>query len=410
MPQSFTSGSRPLPAAGRPLYAARGMGTHTAHFYVDDPSLIAEVGQRFAAALGAGGAAVVIADFPHRRDLAQFVESAGIDLGRAAAQGRWLALDARKTLDEFMDRDAPDPQRFGSLIGGVLDRLAAALAMRGAGASPIAAYGEMVALLWRDGNPDASFRLEDLWNDLGRTRTFHLSCGWPLRYFSSGADGIAVDKICSQHTHVTPSVNHEGSGEGQRRHGSALWQLKAHTVLEHVSQISRQTLGFYRSGGSPASVSISEAVEEVLAIYHSHLELNEITVTKKIRADLSVRWPQGECKQILSGLVANAIDASYPGAVIYLGSHESRHPATGARGVRFTAGDQGVGIPSTQRRDIFTPFSRVRKDINIGLGLWTIKDLLSKRGGYIHCRSRTGAPSGTLMSVFLPYEPVLRAA
>lgn len=408
MPHSTPSDSRFLPTAARPLPATRGRGTHTAHFFVNDPSLVAEVGQRFAAALAAGGAAVVIADAPHRTELAQFVESAGIDLSRAATQGRWLALDARKTLNEFMVSDAPDPQRFGALIGGILDRLAAALSMRGAASAPVVAYGEMVALLWKDGIPDAASRVEDLWNDLQRTRTFHLSCGWPLRFFSNPTDGIAVDRILAQHTHVTPSINQELHGE--RKPGSSLWQLKAHTVLEHVSQISRQTLGFYRGAGSAVSVSISEAAEEVLSIYRSHLTDNEISVRKKIHAGLSVRWPQGECKQILSGLIANAIDASFPGAAIYLASHESRHPFTGVHGVRFTVGDQGVGIPPAMRPDIFTPFSRIRKDINIGLGLWSIKDLLGKRGGYIHCRSRIGASSGTLMSVFLPAEPTLRAA
>jgi len=408
MPHSIPSDFRSLSAAARPLPATRGKGTHTAHFYVNDPTLVTEVGQRFAAALAAGGAAVVIADAPHRNDLAQFVETAGIDLGRAAVQGRWLALDARKTLNEFMVGDAPDPQRFGALIGGILDRLAAALSMRGAESAPVIAYGEMVALLWKDGNTDAAARVEDLWNDLQRTRTFHLSCGWPLRFFSAAANGIEVDRILSQHTHATPSLSQEPAVE--RKPGASLWQLKAHTVLEHVSQISRQTLGFYRGAGSPVSVSISEATEEVLSIFRSHLTVNEISVRKKIGAGLSVRWPRGECKQILSGLIANAIDASFPGAAIYLASHECRHPITGVRGVRFTAGDQGVGIPPAMRPDIFTPFSRVRKDINIGLGLWSIKDLLGKRGGYIHCRSRVGASSGTLMSVFLPAEPILHAA
>ena len=380
--------------------------THTAHFYASDPALIADVGQRLAAALVAGGAAVVIADDLHRRDLAQYVEYRGIDLTRVANQGRWLALDASKTLDEFMTGGSPDPSRFVALLGGVLDRLTSAVKLHGSQHAPIVAFGEMVAVLWEESNSAAAFRLEDLWTDLSRTRCFHLSCGWPLRFFTRSGDALAVDQICSRHTHVTPALGYETMTEEERRRGAYLWQLKAHNVLEHVSQISRQTLGFYRDSSS--SVSVPDAIEEVLAIYAGRLTLREISVTRKFRPGLNIRWPQGECKHILSSLVANAIDASFPGGFIYLSARESHHAITGVRGVSFTAGDQGTGIPPNLRPRIFTPFSAGSKDINIGLGLWSVRDLLNRRGGFIRCRSRTTQPSGTLLSVFLPADPITR--
>ena len=411
MSHSFSSDSRASQPAGQNASSqSRALGSHTAHFYASDAGLIAEVGQRLVAALAAGGAAVAIADQPHRRDLAQYVAASGIDLSSVARQGRWLALDASKTLNEFMDGNDLVPERFTTLIGGILDRVAAAVSLRGADRAPLVAYGEMVAVLWQRGNPDASLQLEDLWNDLASTRTFHLSCGWPIRFFSYGADGGAVDRICSQHTHVTPALGYDTLSEQARRRGAFLWQLKAHNVLEHVSQISRQTLAFYRDGASPGGVSITEAVDEVLAIYNARLTANDLSVEKRIRPGLTVSWPQGECKQIFSSLVANAIDASSPGATIYLSARESRHPETGVSGIRLTVGDQGVGIPPSLRPKIFTPFSGGWKDINIGLGLWTVSDLLNQRGGFIHCRSRTTAPSGTLLSVFLPAQPISLAA
>ncbi len=411
MSHSSLSGSRPFSAAGnRAPLPVPAHGSHTAHFYSSDSTLIGEVGQRLADALHAGGAAVVIAENSHGRDLAHYVESSGIDLSRAAREDRWVPLDARKTLGVFMAGDSPDPQRFGSLLGGVFDRVAAAVSTYGSKFAPIVTYGEMVAILWEDGNPSASLRLEDLWNDLSRTRTFHLSCGWPLSFFSRGDDGVAVDRICSQHTHVTPSLGYENLSGKERGRGALLWQLKAHNVLEHVSRITRQTLDYYRDAASVDSVSLPEAVDEVLAIYSRRLQLNEVSVTKKIRPGLKVFWSPGECKQILSGLVANAIDASPEGGSMYLSAWECHHPSTGIRGIRFTAGDQGTGIPPGSRSAIFAPFSAGRKDINIGLGLWTVRDLLVRRGGSIRCRSRTAQPSGTLLSVFLPTHPNLTSA
>lgn len=390
-------------------------GSHTAHFYSNDASLVSEVGQRVAAALAAGGAAVIIADQPHRREMAEYVEHRGIDLTRVARQGRWLALDATKALSEFMSADEPDPQRFALLVGGVLDRLASAVSAHGTESAPIIAYGEMVAVLWENGQKQASLQLEDLWNDLGRSRAFHLSCGWPLRFFSRREDNAALNRICSQHTQVTPALGYSSLSDDERRRGVFLWQLKAHNVLQHVSQISRQTLGYYRDPASSVSLSVSEAVDEVLAIYERRLRLKDIEVIKKIRPDLAIRWPQGECKHILSSLVANAIDASGQESTIYLGAHAARHPSTTAPGLRLVVADQGIGIPPAQCSRVFSPYFVERKDINIGLGLWTVKDLLDKRGGFIRCRSRVALPSsthtsGTLMTAFLPSEPALTAA
>ena len=146
--------SRRLPASAE--------GSHSAHFYSSDSQLIAEVGPRLFAAIAAGGAAVIIADDLHRKGLVEYLEFRGIDLNRVTNQGRWLALDASKALAEFMVGDVPDPERFAELIGGVLDRLAAAVALHGKDKAPVAAYGEMVAVLWDKGNPAASIRLEQL--------------------------------------------------------------------------------------------------------------------------------------------------------------------------------------------------------------------------------------------------------
>jgi signal transduction histidine kinase len=46
--------------------------------------------------------------------------------------------------------------------------------------------------------------------------------------------------------------------------------------------------------------------------------------------------------------------------------------------------------------------------VGTGLGLWIVKGMLTKVGGWIRCRSRVGTPgvsdSGTAMMVFLVSE------
>lgn len=379
-------------------------GSHTAHFYSDDASLLGEVGQFLSAELANGGAGIIIADQNHRKGLAKYIETRDIDLARASSQGRWIALDASATLSEFMVDGRPDAQRFNRLMNGIFDQLATAAKPLNA-ATPIAAYDEMVTVLWTRGKREAAIRLEELWAALGQKRTFHLSCGWPLNAFTDARDADAVDQICALHTDVLPRLGYHQAGSNDRRRGSFLWQLKANTVLQRVSSISRQTLGFYRDLSSPAWIDIQEAIEDVLAIHEQRLRSREIAVRRKIRPNLRIFASLGEVKYILSKLLANAFDSSFQGSVIYVSAIEARNSTTGVHGVRISFGDQGLGLDPSLSSQVFSPYFASQKDIRVGLGLWTVKDLLDRRGGYIRCRSKVTVPSGTIMTAFLPKHP-----
>ena len=697
-------------------------GTHSAHFYSSDDRLVAEIAQRLAATLSVGGAAVVIATPAHRAGFEEQLQSRGFDLDRIAEQGRWLSLDAERTLAEFMVEGWPDSKRFSSSIGSLLDCLADSASFNAGPDRPlVAAYGEMVSVLWEEGRTGASIRLEELWNQLAQSRSFHLACGWPLRFFTRDTDGTVVRRICAEHDHVVPGQGYEAMNEEERRRNAVVWQLKAdaleeetrhgrktqqtlqlreaelrdflenavigmhwlaadgtilwanrtqlallgyqpqqyvghdvsefvedpeeaaamlrhlrhaesvrgfeirmrcssgayrwvridanpwlhngeflharcfvldvsekkradqgqmklaaivessedaiiskdlngivtswnaaaerilgyrsdeivgkpittlipldlhhdevgilrkirageriehfetvrvtksgeridvsltispirdprgkivgaakilrdvtahkkleaalHTTerlasvgrlaatvaheinnpleavtnliylarqdanlsestrsclavadeeLQRVTHIARQTLGFYRDNSSPTWIDVPEAVEEILAIYHRRLSYKKISLRKRIPAKLRIYAVRGEFRQIISNLISNAIDASRHGGAIEVRAWKSRHSFTGAPGIHFVVADQGVGIPESIRRKIFTPFFTTKKDVGTGLGLWIVKGMLVKTGGSIRCRSRvdgsTAGASGTAMMFFLPSE------
>ena len=176
--------------------------------------------------------------------------------------------------------------------------------------------------------------------------------------------------------------------------------------LQRVTHIARQTLGFYRDTSHPVWISVPESVEEMLAIYHRRLGYKQITLRKRIPATLRLHALHGEFKQIFSNLVSNAIDASPQNGILDVRAWSSSHPFTGAPGIYLVVADRGPGIPAAIRRQIFTPFFTTKKDVGTGLGLWIVKGMLVKSGGFIRCRSRV-APgdnprSGTAMMVFLP--------
>jgi signal transduction histidine kinase len=153
-------------------------------------------------ALGSGHVAVVIATRAHRDELHGRLTAVGVNVNLARKQGRYVALDAADTLAKFMVEAKPDATRFETIVGGVLARAIAA----GRHANPrVAAFGEMVALLWAAGNSAAAIELERLWNGLAEVHSFHLQCAYPMRLFPRGSDAALLGSVCAEHSHVMPT-------------------------------------------------------------------------------------------------------------------------------------------------------------------------------------------------------------
>jgi hypothetical protein len=107
-----------------------------------------------------------------------------------------VVLDAQSVLAEFMRDGMPEWNRFRSTIGAVLEGFRP---MRG-GATR--AYGEMVSVLWREGNAAAAIRLEEYWNELARYYPFTLFCGYMLDGLDSASYEGPLNEIGRTHSDV----------------------------------------------------------------------------------------------------------------------------------------------------------------------------------------------------------------
>jgi anti-sigma regulatory factor (Ser/Thr protein kinase) len=163
---------------------------HVVHFYEEDTSLIQTVTGFLGSRMAAGGSAIVISTDEHARALRLALGEVGIDVTAAEATGRYIELDADETLALLLGDDGPDAARFDGTIGGALDRVASA-------AQPVAAFGEMVSILWGGGRPAEAVELERLWGLLGRTRPFSLFCGYRQAMF--GSDSAGIESINAHH-------------------------------------------------------------------------------------------------------------------------------------------------------------------------------------------------------------------
>ncbi len=205
-----------------------GRHSHTVQFYSSDGFLMDALSRFIGSAIGAGDAGVVITTGEHRQELAERLEARGLNVRMAVEQGRLAVLDARETLNQFMMDGWPDEARFVELLGGVISRAKSAARNEHGRA---ALFGEMVALLWADGNTEAALRLEQLWNELAQSHSFSLVCAYPLSKFYREAHADAFAKICAEHSAVLPAESYTLASDDERLRIIAQWQQKA-LVLE----------------------------------------------------------------------------------------------------------------------------------------------------------------------------------
>ena len=174
-------------------------GGHGVEFYAYDAQIVDKVARFVAPALEGGGeVVVVIATEKHRRELESELSARGVGLAGAIREHRYVALDAATTLSKLLVDGQPDPDRFVDVIGGAI-----AKAQAKCKCAHVRAYGEMVALLWLAGRPDAAIALEKMWNDLARTHSVTLLCGYPIAAFDP-SQATEIAEVGRTHSQVAP--------------------------------------------------------------------------------------------------------------------------------------------------------------------------------------------------------------
>jgi PAS domain S-box-containing protein len=212
---------------------------HVVQLYTDDAFLIDVLSRFIGGALAVGDASLVIATRPHRTELERRLSAYGVDTAKATTQGRYLTLDATETLPKLMVNGSVDEGHFNEIVGSALTQ------MRGAAKERrLAVFGELVALLWAEGKPQEAIRVEQLWNDLAKSHSFSLLCGYPITGFNNERHIEPFLKICGQHSGVVPSESYLGlSSEEERFRSIARLQQKAQ-VLEKELTLRRSEAHF----------------------------------------------------------------------------------------------------------------------------------------------------------------------
>jgi anti-sigma regulatory factor (Ser/Thr protein kinase) len=119
----------------------------------------------------------------------------GVEPDVAGDDHRLVLLDAATTLTTLLVDGAPDRSLLVEGLGALVGQLASE-------GRPVRAVGEMVALLWADGNVAGAFGLESAWNELADELRFSLLCPYPSTVLETG-DLDRVGRLCALHGDVT---------------------------------------------------------------------------------------------------------------------------------------------------------------------------------------------------------------
>jgi hypothetical protein len=170
---------------------------HSVQFYDTHEALIERLCGVVSSGLLIGNSVVIIATESHRNRLTAALQRLEVDLRTYAREERFTICDAEGLLAKFMVNDLPNLKRFLSSVGELLVHSKKAARGKDRG---FTVFGEMVSVLWEQGNKKGALALEGLWNELLNERAFHLHCAYPRAIFSQ--DDAGFSKVCDTHSHV----------------------------------------------------------------------------------------------------------------------------------------------------------------------------------------------------------------
>ncbi len=178
--------------------------------------------------------------------------------------------------------------------------------------------------------------------------------------------------------------------------------VTAEEELERVSHIARQTLGYYKDTASPTPVHLHDLIQNVLTVYNSKFLDSRIVVDTRFNDLQKIVVSKGEMLQVLSNVIANAIDAMRQGGTLQISARKIS--GSSGDGIQTVIRDSGMGIKPEHMEKIFEPFFTTKGDLGTVIGLWVARQLIERRGGQISATSSTEKEEGgTSITIFIPF-------
>lgn len=276
---------------------------HIVQFYESDTFLADAVGKFIGEGLRNGEAGIVLATESHRAGIEERLVQDGLDIAAARMQSYYIALDAIDALSTVMVEGSPDPQRFAEVFGSIIQQASR-------GRPNVRIFGELVTLLCADGLSSAAIRLEELWNELGKTHNFTLFCSYPMHGFDNIVFEGDFKAICAQHSYVLPAESYSKlTSQKERLLAITHLQQKASSLDIEIARRQQAEYEHYRLAAiveSSNDAIVSKILDGIITSWNQAAErLFGYSEQEAIGKPITIIIPpdlQSEEKEIISKL------------------------------------------------------------------------------------------------------------
>jgi DcmR-like sensory protein len=181
------------------LLAAAGPKDHIVQLYQDQQFLNRAVCRFAAGAIANGEGVILVPTAAHWEAFRPRLEAEGVDVNAAQGSGQLTIVDADELLPRFMKDTMPDAPVFLGLAADVIANA------RGEGRFPkVRWWGEMVNVLWEQGNVAASMSLEDQFDRLAHHHEIAIFCSFVMDNFNSEVHSRLLPRLGQNHSHLIP--------------------------------------------------------------------------------------------------------------------------------------------------------------------------------------------------------------
>ena len=167
---------------------------HLVQIYENDKIFIGTLEGFVGSGFLSGDNVVIIATAIHLKELNRRLEKQGFDINDLMASGQYIPLNANEELSRFMVNNWTDEKLFNEFVTNLIIRAKK-------NNRKVRVFGELVAVLWEQGNCGATVQLENLWHQLVHTNSFTLFCAYPKVGFTQNAND-SITTICKTHSTV----------------------------------------------------------------------------------------------------------------------------------------------------------------------------------------------------------------
>src|SRR4051812_17268428 len=239
------------------LLAAAGPRDHIVQLYQDQQFLNRAVCRFAAGAIANGEGVILVPTAAHWEAFRPRLEAEGVNVKAAQGSGQLTVVDADDLLPRFMKDSMPDAPVFLGLAANVIANA------RGEGRYPkVRWWGEMVNVLWEQGNVAASMSLEDQFDRLAGHHEIAIFCSFVMDNFNGEVHSRMLPRLGQNHSHLIPV---EDYARLERAVGEALRETVGPNdarVLEE-QLLSRYSAAFQMPRSQALLLALRESLPQV---------------------------------------------------------------------------------------------------------------------------------------------------